>query len=63
MADTLTDAQRAALARPGPWAWRVVLPDGFVAALGDEGSARDFAAKNHGLLVPLAPMENPDAPT
>jgi len=53
----LTPEQAAALAKPGPWAWFVVLRDGFIAKLGDEGSARDFAAKNHGVLVPLAPMQ------
>jgi hypothetical protein len=52
----LTPEQLAALAKPGPWAWFVLLRDGFVAKLGDEGAARDFAAKNHGLLVPMVPL-------
>jgi hypothetical protein len=60
-AESLTPEQLSVLAKPGPWAWFVLLRDGFIAKLGDEGAARDFAAKNHGVLVPMVPQEKTDA--
>lgn len=57
MTADLTPEQLAVLARPGPLAWFVLLRDGFVVKPGDEGAARDFAAKNHGLLLPMVHMQ------
>jgi hypothetical protein len=46
-----------------PFAWAVEAPDGWVSLYRDQTRALEFAARCHGLLIPLFDLRNTDVPS
>lgn len=53
--DNRTEQQAEAMREPPPWCWCVVMQDGSKVLVRERANAEGYAAKNHGVLVPLSP--------